>query len=605
MASSTGTRLERGALAVAILLPLALYVRTLAHSVTPLDGGELAAACAVLGIAHPPGYPLFTLLGHLASVFPIGSVYARISALSALATSAASGVLFLAAWRLIEPMVVSRGARMLALAGALAGALLYAIADTVWSQSVVVEVYALHGLLLVVTIALLLAATSPRARVRFELPGFTFGLSLAHHLTAALLAPAMLAAFVLLWRDGRLRSGRALMRAAGAAVLPLFLYLALPIRSLHRPAVNWDYPETWTRLRLHATAAQYQPVLGEGGLRGAELTRFLTRQLPSEATWLLPLLALLGIVALARENRRALLLTAPVLLAFLIYNLAYAIEDIQVYYLPVILALSLWAAIGAAWIGMRVAKLAVPVRALFLLALAVPLAMGAARNLARNDRHDDAVTETFARDVVRYAEHGAVIFSDDPIHFSQPMLFLQTVERLRPDIVVLDLNRLQSPMVERALQQACPDLAQACKSELTATADFASRAERHLPYDGKAWDHAYDVMMWSLAHEATKLRPTYAMVGAVSHPMFEGLTRHPEGLLVRFSTDRERRDFPAPRFDLPRALLGRTLVPEEQELLDRYVYALSARLTYEMGNAPSARLDSVRTTRDAIQRQNP
>ncbi|MHB8337799.1 MAG: protein O-mannosyl-transferase family [Ignavibacteriaceae bacterium] len=49
-----------------------VYLTTLAPSVVEIDAGELATVQATLGIAHPTGYPLFTMLGYLFSLIPFG-----------------------------------------------------------------------------------------------------------------------------------------------------------------------------------------------------------------------------------------------------------------------------------------------------------------------------------------------------------------------------------------------------------------------------------------------------------------------------------------------------------------------------------------------------
>src|SRR5437588_516850 len=52
------------------LVAFAVYLRTLAPSVPPGDSPDLITAAVVLGVPHPPGYPLFTILGHLFSLVP-------------------------------------------------------------------------------------------------------------------------------------------------------------------------------------------------------------------------------------------------------------------------------------------------------------------------------------------------------------------------------------------------------------------------------------------------------------------------------------------------------------------------------------------------------
>ncbi|HEY6572171.1 MAG TPA: DUF2723 domain-containing protein, partial [Candidatus Eisenbacteria bacterium] len=91
-------RLSHGAAWVAALVALWVYAQTLSPTVAWVnqgeDSGDLLAASATLGIPHPTGYPLFVLLGRLASLLPLGSVAFRINLVAALA--GAAGVFFLA-----------------------------------------------------------------------------------------------------------------------------------------------------------------------------------------------------------------------------------------------------------------------------------------------------------------------------------------------------------------------------------------------------------------------------------------------------------------------------------------------------------------------------
>jgi len=53
------------------IMLFAIYLITLAPSVVQIDAGELAAVQATLGIAHPTGYPIFTIVGFIFSKFPL------------------------------------------------------------------------------------------------------------------------------------------------------------------------------------------------------------------------------------------------------------------------------------------------------------------------------------------------------------------------------------------------------------------------------------------------------------------------------------------------------------------------------------------------------
>src|SRR5207244_3255003 len=64
-------------------------------TVTLVDSGELIVAARFLGVAHPPGFPLYLMLAHLASVVPIGNVAARVNFASAFFAALAAAMLTL------------------------------------------------------------------------------------------------------------------------------------------------------------------------------------------------------------------------------------------------------------------------------------------------------------------------------------------------------------------------------------------------------------------------------------------------------------------------------------------------------------------------------
>src|SRR3990172_6547598 len=74
-------------------LSFLVYLTTLCPTVSFTDAGELATVATTLGIAHPTGYPLFTLLGRLAVMIPsAGEEIVRLNLLAAVLTAASAGV---------------------------------------------------------------------------------------------------------------------------------------------------------------------------------------------------------------------------------------------------------------------------------------------------------------------------------------------------------------------------------------------------------------------------------------------------------------------------------------------------------------------------------
>src|SRR5256712_6931296 len=116
---------------------LILYILTLAPTTQFWDTSECIAAAYTLGIPHPPGNPLFTLIAHAWGLIPWAAGYAQRINLFAAATSAVSaGCWFLIGERWLRSVVPAVWPRRLA---ALAGAPVPATAFPVWNPAGVNE----------------------------------------------------------------------------------------------------------------------------------------------------------------------------------------------------------------------------------------------------------------------------------------------------------------------------------------------------------------------------------------------------------------------------------------------------------------------------------
>jgi len=175
------------------------YIVTLAPSVTFWDAGELVAAARGLGIPHPPGTPVFVLLAHVwAQALPVGEYAWRTNLLSATASAAAAGFLFLVARETTGRLAAglpAGPAGVVRTGGAAAAALAGAFSFTNWQNSNETEVYAV-ALLTVAAVAWLAVRwrQAPDRRGRLLLLAvYLFGLSVANHLLALLAGPALVA----------------------------------------------------------------------------------------------------------------------------------------------------------------------------------------------------------------------------------------------------------------------------------------------------------------------------------------------------------------------------------------------------------------------------
>ncbi len=188
----------RAAVVVAAVV-LAVFILTLAPTVTFWDAGEFIAAAKTLGIPHPPGTPLFVMIAHVwAKMVPVGEFALRTNLLSAVLSAAAAGLFFLVAHqsvRLFATGYDAWSARLLPLVGAGAAVLLGAFSFTNWQNSNETEVYTVATF----TIAAMSWSAhlwrrsrgTARAPRLLLLIVYLAGISIGNHLLALLAGPAI------------------------------------------------------------------------------------------------------------------------------------------------------------------------------------------------------------------------------------------------------------------------------------------------------------------------------------------------------------------------------------------------------------------------------
>ncbi|HEU4722574.1 MAG TPA: DUF2723 domain-containing protein [Gemmatimonadaceae bacterium] len=182
------------AAAIVSLAVFVLYVFTLAPTTAMWDTSEYITAAYTLGLPHPPGNPLFVLIGRVFAILPIATTVAvRINLLAAICSAASAGMWFLITERVLVSWFAERWQRVVG--GALA-ALIGATAFTVWNQSVVNEKVYTVSLLGIALISWLMVrwADAPDGRKAdriLVLVAYLLGLGYANHMGGMLAAPAV------------------------------------------------------------------------------------------------------------------------------------------------------------------------------------------------------------------------------------------------------------------------------------------------------------------------------------------------------------------------------------------------------------------------------
>ncbi|MBK8550938.1 MAG: DUF2723 domain-containing protein [Ignavibacteria bacterium] len=190
---------------LAFLIPFCVYLITLAPTVTFIDSGELAAVASKLGVAHPTGYPLFTILGRIFTFIPVNEEVYRLNLMCAVISSAAILMFFNLMVFLIKNKnltdIDNNETRNISddivYNISLAAALVLAFSKTFWETANAIEVYSLHSFFLVTNIYLILKACSYNPKdessmIKKErywlLYAFVLGLSFTNHLSTIFLS---------------------------------------------------------------------------------------------------------------------------------------------------------------------------------------------------------------------------------------------------------------------------------------------------------------------------------------------------------------------------------------------------------------------------------
>ncbi|MEE9239174.1 MAG: DUF2723 domain-containing protein, partial [Thermodesulfobacteriota bacterium] len=151
-------------------LTFVVYAFTAAPGVTLEDSGDFINGVLTLGIVHPPGYPLYTVLGHLFSLLPFGEPAFRINLFSALWGSLCLGVMFL----ILRILSIER-------IHAVFATLFLGFTTVFWSKTAVAEVYSFNAFLIGCIVFWILSYNRDKKKSQLYLVFLTTGLALSNH----------------------------------------------------------------------------------------------------------------------------------------------------------------------------------------------------------------------------------------------------------------------------------------------------------------------------------------------------------------------------------------------------------------------------------------
>ena len=223
-----------------------VYLSTMSPVVYLGDSGELTAAAFSLGVPHGSGYPLYTLIGKIFCLIPLGNVGFRMNLMSAFFAVATL-------WLVYSLIVRITGSKL----AAFVWTLILAFVSEFWFQTVASEVYALHAFFVALLIRLLWWWDERREFECLIIFVFVTGISFGNHLQTVMLAPAVL--FLVLSTDKKtLFIPKNVIILSIFFMLALSIYLYLPIRTDAGAAIHWGDPNSLARFLAHVTGRTHR-----------------------------------------------------------------------------------------------------------------------------------------------------------------------------------------------------------------------------------------------------------------------------------------------------------------------------------------------------------
>jgi len=418
-----------------LIISFGIYVFNIYPEITNGDSGEFLSASYTLGIAHPPGYPLYlVLLKIFIWILPFNPALSG-NIMSAFFASLA--VVFVYKNLLLFYKIIF-GKEMLfnIKIVTLFLALFTGIIPLIFSQAIITEVYTLN-LFLMLLINFVFFKIIIYKKLNFiYLFAFLYGISLTNHQTPILLLPV----YVIILYYGSLknfekhRRHKLIINAVLLFFVGLFIYSYLLIRASSNPVINWGNPSNFVRFFQHITRSEYKEMklVKERSFiyfikQCIEYFKLLWQQLG-----ILTLLSIAGIYISFRKNYKTTILT---LIFWFILSIGFVyitnpridrhiLYVSRVFFIPSFVIMIFWLFICIVWLIQKIKYLIVLPVIIFFIAYFVNV----------KSEQNNFIAYDFSKNVLKTVNKNSALFTvegDNPLF---ALAYLRYVEYLRPDI---------------------------------------------------------------------------------------------------------------------------------------------------------------------------
>ncbi len=462
------------------------YLLTIYPTVGTEDSGALITSSATLDIAHPPGYPLYTLLGKLFTILiPFGNIGWRVNLMSAFFGAATVTLCYYIIKSLTKNPLIAIGF-----------SLMLGFNDIFWSQSIRAEVYTLNAFALVLVLFTLIKYHQTRKAKFLYLATLFTGLGISNHHLMILGLPAI-AIFLVISDWKIILKIKTISIALLTFIIGLSVYAYLPIRSTIAPYENPAYikhdplntVEKFTNfvnrsiyggtIKIDNTTSETTeetPPSFIDNLFHNPIVEFITEyskrliinngegfipliKIILEQTLYLPLLFLVPtfLFFLKKKETNGILLT----LFFLSYTCLLLLYvgvrnemswstsfSNRPFYINAIIIAVLLSAMGAAYLTEINKKLQDPLEQIFLLLPALFIFF----NFAANNESKNYLAYDFNKLILSSVPPNATLLSTGKDNVTFPLYYLKKIENYRPDVNLI-INYYSGPVTASDLDR--------------------------------------------------------------------------------------------------------------------------------------------------------
>lgn len=540
---------------LAVLLSFILYSLTFSRYITEIDCGELLVVQTTLGVAHPSGYPLFTVLGHLVSKIPLSvSNIIKLNFLAVIYVTLALIVFVKLLSFLLENAkefifvpkvnvkkvkdkkkvnkeILSTFEGFTPAQNSIAifiATFVLAISRSFWEQSTATEVYSLHILMIVLSLLTFFLAYIKDKFYYWALFAVTYGLGFLNHLTIFQLLPGFVFLYLYKYKFNKKSLLNALYLVLIWATIIIGGYSVLYFIAKSEPLFNWGNPVNFTALINHISGWQYRVWLFQSFdvFFNNFIDKFLVN-LGSEFFVLFLLVAAVGAYYIYKKFRMLLIFLFIGLFFNIFYSCNYSIHDISNYFLLSYIIIAIMIAFGVIHIHQQIEKMH-KISYYYLIILLFFATIQLYQNYDYVDRSDYSVIEDYTREYLANVDDNSVILTYQWDILVSPSYYVQFVENKYRNVDIVDKELLRRTWYFDQLKRMFPKAYSVVKDDAEKFVPELFKFEKDEIYDGNYLEMYYRKMQIELVIN-DKYQTCYLGPEFLANELNNGILTLPEG----------------------------------------------------------------------------